>query len=129
MYVQTHFIRSEHKETIFHVKSTNINDALTSSVTADRLQHLEADASDIYLRRRNSEVEALGKVGRVRSLDGRRPLHFHRATMLTQRDAHVRVGATLAELEGTSQHFTRQNTLTKELNWWASGIYSVSYLK
>ena len=41
----------------------------TSSISTDGLQHLEADTGDVYLRRRNPEVEALAEVRAVCALD------------------------------------------------------------
>ena len=72
---------------------------LTSAVAADGLQHLEADACDVDLSGRDTEVEALGEVGRVGALDCGSPLHFDRAVVLTESHAHVRVAPLLAKLE------------------------------
>jgi hypothetical protein len=79
---------------------SNINAKLTSTVAADRLQHLQADTCDVDLGCRNAKVEALWEIWWVGTFDSGRAFHFDRAIVLVERHADVGVAAFLAKLSG-----------------------------
>jgi hypothetical protein len=75
---------------------------LTSPIAADCLQHLDADTRDVDVLCRDAEIETLGKVGRVRPLDGGCALYLDCAAVLVERHANVRVTPFFTHLNDVS---------------------------